>query len=92
MLKKLEELGYDKKQFGLHSFRAGGATVAANDPTLPERLLKRHGRWSSDRAKDGHIKESIASRLHLINWGSPSDMASTLTKSPGERQSTTVLI
>ena len=64
MLKKLEELGY-KKQFGLHSFRAGGATIAANDLTLPERLLKRHGQWSSDKAKDRYIKESITSRLRV---------------------------
>ena len=42
---KIRELGYDDQLFGLHSFRAGGATAAANNPTLPERLFKRHGRW-----------------------------------------------
>ena len=30
LLAKLEQIGYDKSQFGLHSLRAGGATAAAN--------------------------------------------------------------
>ena len=52
VLEKTWSLGYDRKKFGLHSFRAGGATVVANDPTLPERLFKHHGRWQSEKAKD----------------------------------------
>lgn len=63
VLKKIRELGYDEKIFGLHSFRAGGATLAANNPTLPDRLFKRHGRWRSENAKDGYIKESLQNRL-----------------------------
>ena len=65
VLEKIRSLGYDEKEFGLHSFRAGGATVAANDPTLPERLFKRHGRWQSEKAKDGYIKESMENRLRV---------------------------
>ena len=57
VLGKLTALGYEAKQFGLHSFRAGRATTAANRG-LPERLYKRHGRWRSERAKDGYIKDS----------------------------------
>ena len=30
MLEKLQELGLDPKQFGLHSLRSGGASGAAN--------------------------------------------------------------
>ena len=65
VLAKFAELGYDAGRIGLHSFRAGGATAAANNPALPERLFKRHGRWLSERAKDGYIKESEGNRLRV---------------------------
>lgn len=60
---KLCSLGYDHKVFGLHSFRAGGATAAANTPGISERNFKRHGRWKSDSAKDGYVEDSESSRL-----------------------------
>ena len=63
VLEKLQSLGYDAQQFGLHSFRAGGATAAANPADLPERLFKRHGRWKSETAKDGYVKDSVENRL-----------------------------
>ena len=63
VLEKLQSLGYDAQQFGLHSFRAGGATAAANAADLPERLFKRHGRWKSETAKDGYVKDSEENRL-----------------------------
>ena len=47
---------------GIHSLRAGGATVAANS-NVDERCLKRHGRWKSDTAKDGYIVDSLGKRL-----------------------------
>ena len=43
-LNKLSALGFDAKQFSLHSLRAGGASAAAN-AGIPDRLFKRHGRW-----------------------------------------------
>ena len=43
-LTKLSQFGFDPKQFGLHSLRAGGATAAAN-AGVPDRLFKHHGRW-----------------------------------------------
>ena len=61
---KLSSLGYDASQYGLHSFRAGCATAAANSG-VPDRLFKRHGRWRSENAKDGYIKDCMASRLAL---------------------------
>ena len=64
LLKKLDELGYDKSQFSLHSLRAGGATAAAN-AGVPDRLFKRHGRWKSELAKDGYIKDSPAALLSV---------------------------
>ena len=37
-LEKLQQLGYDKSQYSLHSLRAGGATQAAN-AGVPDRLF-----------------------------------------------------
>ena len=64
LLEKLEKIGLDPKQYGLHSLRAGGATAAAN-AGVPDRLFKRHGRWRSENAKDGYVKDSLANRLSV---------------------------
>ena len=62
----LKGLGYDEKKFGLHSLRSGGATAAViNNPNLSERLLKLHGRWKSDIAKDMYILEQTQNRLSV---------------------------
>ena len=62
--KKLSELGYSSKEFGLHSLRAGGASAAAN-AGVPDRLFKKHGRWKSENAKDDYIEDSLDSRLSV---------------------------
>ena len=62
-LQAFAELGYPKFLFGLHSLRAGGASAAAN-AGVSDRLFKRHGRWRSDRAKDG-FKDSLESLLSV---------------------------
>ena len=64
LLSKISKLGYDPKLFGLHSLRAGGATAAAN-AGVPDRLFKRHGRWKSESAKDGCIKDSVEKQLKV---------------------------
>lgn len=51
----LHELGYDEKKYGLHSLRSGGATAAANNGSVAERLLKIHGRWKTDCSK-GYVR------------------------------------
>lgn len=56
------KLGYDSNEFGLHSLRAGGATVAAN-VGVEDRLFKRNGRWVSDKAKDGYVLDALEWRL-----------------------------
>ena len=61
---KLSSLGYDATRFSMHSFRAGGATAAAN-AGVPDRLFKRHGRWRSESAKDGYVKDSVQARLSV---------------------------
>ena len=56
LLEALESIGLEKKSFGLHSLRSGGATAAANSG-VPDRLFKRHGRWKSDKAKGGYVED-----------------------------------
>ena len=67
LLSKISQLGYDPKPFGLHSVRAGGATAAAN-AGVPDRLFKRHGRWKSESANDGYIKDSVEKRKCPSSW------------------------
>ena len=62
VLEKLEAIGLEKQKFGLHSLRAGGASAAANGG-IPDRWFKRHGRWRSENAKDGYVKDSLEDRL-----------------------------
>ena len=62
--KKLVQLGLPVNEFGLHSLRAGGATAAAN-AKVPDRLFKRHGRWRSENAKDGYVKDDVESKLEV---------------------------
>ena len=60
----IKRTGLDPKNFGLHSARSGGATSAANNG-VPDRLFIRHGRWKSDKAKDGYIKDSLSKLLSV---------------------------
>ena len=60
-LSKLSQLGFDPKYCGLHS---GGASAAANGG-VPDRLFKRHGRWHSESAKDGYIKDSVSALMSV---------------------------
>ena len=50
--------------YGLHSLRSCGATAACNF-CVPDRLFKRHGRWRSENAKDGYIKDSFNDLLFV---------------------------
>lgn len=49
---------------GVHSLRAGGATAAANSK-VSDRCWKKHGRWATESAKDGYVKDSLESRLSV---------------------------
>ena len=64
VLENLQQLGFDPKQFGLHSLRSGGASAAAN-AGVPDRWFKRHGRWLSENAKDGYVKDKLEDRLRV---------------------------
>ena len=61
---KISSLGFDPKQFGLHSLRAGGASAAAN-AGVPDRLFKRHGRWRAETTKDGYVKDPVPDLLSV---------------------------
>ena len=62
--KNLSDLGFPPNEFGLHSLRAGGATAGAI-AKVPDRMFKRHGRWKSENAKDGYVKDDVKSRLEV---------------------------
>ena len=62
VIEGLKNIGTQTKSFGLHSLRAGGATAAAN-LGVNDRLFKMHGRWKSEKVKDGYIHESIEAKL-----------------------------
>ena len=64
VLDAISKIGLNPKHFGLHGLRSGGATAAANNG-VSDRLFKRHGRWISERAKDGNVKDSIKSLLSV---------------------------
>ena len=52
----------DVSKIGVHNLGDGGATSAAN-AGIPDRLLKRLGRWASENAKDGCVKDDFNSRI-----------------------------
>lgn len=54
----------DGLQVRPHSGRATGATLAA-ERGVPDRQFKRHGRWCSDRAKDGYVRASLKQMLEV---------------------------
>ena len=54
----------DPKIYGLHSFRSGGASTATNNG-ISERLVGKHGRWKSTKARDTYLKDSEAKRLSV---------------------------
>ena len=64
ILKAFESIGLEKHKMGTHSLRAGGATAAANN-SVCDRLFKKHGRWVSERAKDGYVVEGLQQILSV---------------------------
>ena len=65
LLKVIKAVGLIWKDYGLHSVRAGEASLAANKG-IQERLFKRHGRWKSDRTKDGHVEDHLKMLLPVL--------------------------
>lgn len=63
LISTLSVIGLNSKNFCLHSFRSGGATSAAASENVSERMIKAHGRWRTDIAKDSYIKDSIGKQM-----------------------------
>jgi hypothetical protein len=57
-LSALSDIGLHSSEYGLHSFRAGGATAAANSG-VPDRLFKLQGRWKTDIENDGYVLDNV---------------------------------
>ena len=60
----MEDLGLSLEEFGLHSLRASSATAAAYAKVL-DKCFKGQGKWKSENAKDGYIKDNVESRLKV---------------------------
>ena len=60
----LKSVGFKCERFGLHSLRSGGCSQAAQ-AGVDDRLLKKHGRWMSDRSKNMYIKDDVKSLLSV---------------------------
>ena len=58
------DMELDRKLFGIHSFRRGGATHACRTG-VNDRLFKNHGRWRSENAKDGYVSEDLETKLSV---------------------------
>lgn len=63
LVSRLKEVAGDLN-LGLHSLRSGGATAAAN-AGVNDRCWKRHGRWKSEKSKDGYAADSLERRLEV---------------------------
>ena len=53
----LSEITMKPENFGLQSLRSGGTSAAANNG-ISDRLISKQGRWSSEKARNGYIKDS----------------------------------
>ena len=62
LLDTLNVLGYDKSLFSLHSLRSGGVSMAAQN-NVSDRLLRAHGRWVTNKSKDGYIQDDLYHKL-----------------------------
>ena len=51
----------DGSNYSLHSLRSGGASRAANQG-INDRLIAKQGRWSTEKGKNGYIKDSNEAR------------------------------
>ena len=51
-------------KFCLNSLRSNGALPAANND-ISDRVISKQYHWSSEKARDGYIKESVVKRLNV---------------------------
>ena len=53
---------FPRCNLGLHGLRAGGASMCATN-NISDRLISKHGRWISDKARDGYIRPTLSEKL-----------------------------
>ena len=58
VLSVLKKLGLSSEDCDLHSMRAGGCTMATH-LGVKKTFIKKHGRWKSDRVKDGYTHPTL---------------------------------
>lgn len=63
-LSALKRLGVRVENYGLHSLRAGGCTMATHYG-VKEKLIKKHGRWKSDSVKEGYTHPNLEELLFI---------------------------
>ena len=51
-------------------FRSGGITLVVHHSgnSIPDRLLKLHGCWKTDAAKDMHVHKDVYTRLEITKY------------------------
>ena len=60
----IPDITANPEKYGLHSLRDGGASAAGNNG-VTDRLVSKQGRWSSEKARNGSIKDSVSTRLSV---------------------------
>ena len=68
ILSGLESIGLDQSKFGIHSLCSGGATASAA-AGINDRIFKKHGRWRSEKAKDGNLRRAYKKNYVSTNLG-----------------------
>ena len=68
-LKAFTDIALRALDYGLHSLRAGGACASANAGTN-DRLIKKQGRWVTNKAMYGYVKDDMKALLSVsLNLG-----------------------
>ena len=64
LLTNSKNIELDKTQFYLNSLRSGGVMAAA-DFGINNRLFQKHGRWRSEKVKNGYVHENLRALLNV---------------------------
>ena len=55
---------FPKQNLGLHGLRAGGASTCATNK-VSDRMISKHGRWISEKARDRYIRPTLEEQLEV---------------------------
>ena len=59
------DIAANPEEHSLHSLRAGKASAAANNG-VTDRLVTKQDQWSSEKSRNGYIKDSVSTRLSVF--------------------------